>query len=1078
MKRLFVASILAACLYVGRAAAQTVTARVGGELTGFAGGRLLVPVVVDMSAAGGAKLGSYTARLSWNPSVLSLECSFGYCPGLLRGNFPEPLVNADSASRGVLRVAGISPAGEGGVVTLFRLDFSILVDTLSTPVDLQVSEMSAAGTFQNLVDSLQVISGTFCPARGRWGDLDRDGRSNSRDALAILTQIVGLAVDPQVFDLSVADVDGDDRSDSRDALIILSYAVGIDIPGQRVLLPVPSSCATGSARRLSILPAAVRLTTKQPFKLMAQGVDSLGRAVALEKISWRSTNPLVVGVDASGLVLPRSVGTASIVAEAGPGLRASATVEVIAQRWNWYVDARATGASIQLGTADQPFEHPQQAFAVAAEGDTVRVAPGTYFFLNGGGGGEYASSSSYDTSGMTAALDVGIVLIGGTPGDSSTRPVFRDLTNDATALWLGGGSKTVVRNLSFENFYTAIHLAGVSNFVLEDSRIVLQNPTGQYYVFGYGVYHCGGAMDTVRIERSTFLGDSLQRAGTAIYYSGCAPIRLTVVRNTKIRFFGDGLSLYEADSIAVMDSELSDNDGQGIYAGFELRTRPALYVSRSRIERNYFEAIYLVDARRLVVDNSVIRATQDDAIVVYGACCGPVAQVYLRGDSVYQEGDAEDYEWLDTDNVDSLVIDNTVVRFPADTNFYAYTYLYADKALVTNTKILNVGAYSTPFDFWGSWARFDNVEVSGCNVAGCDQGYGLYLSGYPRTVDAEVRNSRFTRLGYAVFVVEGRVQVLTANAVDSARVGFYLETDSAVVADNRLVRIVEDGVHVVPQVVVARGLSSLVRNVVACSPGPSAQRGFSIEGRAVLVEADTVTGCGTGLFAFSLGAGSAIRGTIIRNPVYGVWVAQPDSTLLQLVGNAISGADTAAVYVQSGRVLLRRNNIRNNDRDGLALPSATGYVTSADSNAFVGNVRYAIYAPSDSVDARYNWWGLPTGPKSGPGSDSVLGARVVTSPYLTQEPAGLPQLGPAIVAFPSAVSSPAAKAAVQWQAREPKRKVQRTVDQGLLARLPPRLAARLVEQFSREAEIRAQREARRAELRRAWMARNRELLAR
>ena len=40
------------------ASAQTVTARVGGELTAPAFGSVIVPIVVDVSASGGEKLGS------------------------------------------------------------------------------------------------------------------------------------------------------------------------------------------------------------------------------------------------------------------------------------------------------------------------------------------------------------------------------------------------------------------------------------------------------------------------------------------------------------------------------------------------------------------------------------------------------------------------------------------------------------------------------------------------------------------------------------------------------------------------------------------------------------------------------------------------------------------------------------------------------------------------------------------------------------------------------------------------------------------------------------------------------------
>jgi len=84
-----------------------VTAAVGGELTGQHLNSVIVPIAVDMSGTGGAKLGSYTARLTWNPAALSFS-------GAQAGNFPLPQVNTDSIGYGVLKFTSISPAGTGG----------------------------------------------------------------------------------------------------------------------------------------------------------------------------------------------------------------------------------------------------------------------------------------------------------------------------------------------------------------------------------------------------------------------------------------------------------------------------------------------------------------------------------------------------------------------------------------------------------------------------------------------------------------------------------------------------------------------------------------------------------------------------------------------------------------------------------------------------------------------------------------------------------------------------------------------------------------------------------------------------
>ena len=611
--------ILLACAALGAAGslpAQSVTARVGGEPTAVGYYQTVtVPITVDMSASGGLLLGSYTARLTWNPSVLSLNAytCCGQTDSTMQGNFPAPAINTDSAySFGILKFSAVSPTGVGGLVTIAQLRFTNY-DTIPTPLQLSFSEMSAAGTFTNLLPILTVQNATFCQARGRWGDLDGDGNANSRDALFILTKVVGLPVNPLIADTSLADVDADGRTTSRDALVILSYAVGIPVPGQRVLLPVAdAACATGSARQVAVLPNAVELVVNQVFRFTVQATDSAGRAVSVSGATWRSSDFSIAAVEADGTVTPRAAGTATITAEIGPGVTASATVTVIARRPNWYVDIAATGRPVQNGSATYPYEHPLSAFPWVGEGDTVRVASGTYYFDDDG------------------ELNAGVVLLGGTPGDTTTRPVFRNAQGYYSGLWLRGGQRTVVRNVVFHNFSEGIELDGVRNLAVEDTKFL----TGQY---GDGIYHCGAEMDTVRIDRSVFLGDSATRGGTAVYYSGCPNIsaHVTIFRDSRVQFMDDGLYLYGADSLLVLRSQFLDVYDNGIYLSQEYNERPALVVSQSQFLRGYYQAIEVNYMRRVVVDSSTISSqTYYPAIDVYDADTILVRGTSFPGDSV------------------------------------------------------------------------------------------------------------------------------------------------------------------------------------------------------------------------------------------------------------------------------------------------------------------------------------------------------------------------------------------------------------------------------------------------------------
>ena len=204
-------------------------------------------------------------RMTWNPSVLTYS-------GLDAGPFATPVERTDSLGAGVLYVAAVSVQGRDSIFDLFQLRLRYYNGTTS-PIGLEVKELSGtAPAFTDLLATTTVVTPTqtFCRSVGRWGDLDNDGAANSRDALAILSNVVQLAVDTSLFKFWRADVDGDNKVDSRDALILLSYTVGVDIPGQRVLLVVAGACGGGAAPpAISIYPDTADLVIGQTLRLIA-----------------------------------------------------------------------------------------------------------------------------------------------------------------------------------------------------------------------------------------------------------------------------------------------------------------------------------------------------------------------------------------------------------------------------------------------------------------------------------------------------------------------------------------------------------------------------------------------------------------------------------------------------------------------------------------------------------------------------------------------------------------------------------------------------------------------------------------
>ncbi len=363
------ASLLAA----SRGAAQTVVVGPGSSsVAALPGKQFSVPVVADMTNAGGASLGSITARLLWRPATARF---IGTAPG----TFGAPVVNADTVN-GVIKFAVANPAGATGTSVLLNALFvatdTVAGDTMSFQVGLD--EVTRAQTFTDLLPISVTTGAMMCVSGGKWGDLNADTLVSAFDAAIVVTNAVGLPIAP--YSVRNGDVDGDGKVTTRDALGILTYVVGLPTPGFHIGVLNTGSCAVQGVASLALNPLALSLAAGDRLPLSAVVKDSAGVIVgAFPAIGWQSQDTTVARVDALGQVTAVAAGSTKVVAFLSPGIADTAAVTVSATRHVWYVNpAIAAGNTAELGSSTYPFSSIAPAITAAAAGDTIHVAPALY----------------------------------------------------------------------------------------------------------------------------------------------------------------------------------------------------------------------------------------------------------------------------------------------------------------------------------------------------------------------------------------------------------------------------------------------------------------------------------------------------------------------------------------------------------------------------------------------------------------------------------------------------------------------------------------------------------------------------
>ncbi len=189
-----------------------------------------VTVCVDMrnAPAPDTLLGSFTARLKWDPSLYE----FAGSPELLSGY--TGIVNVDEVHGSIL-FNGARFDGQGGLIDIFRAHFKAIGPVgSSAPFEVEFEAAAAAYSFRDLLAQLFVgVCRVEISKPGLLGDVNDDGLVNSTDALILMSFDVGLPI-PLAAQNRIAeafgDVNDDGNTNTTDALIILSFDAGIPVP--------------------------------------------------------------------------------------------------------------------------------------------------------------------------------------------------------------------------------------------------------------------------------------------------------------------------------------------------------------------------------------------------------------------------------------------------------------------------------------------------------------------------------------------------------------------------------------------------------------------------------------------------------------------------------------------------------------------------------------------------------------------------------------------------------------------------------------------------------------------------------
>lgn len=311
------------------ATAQSITLRADSARRTIApSSKLAVPVILDMSAAGGANLASLAAGVAFDASRLTFD-------SVRTAGFGSLTSNTASAGSGALTLGVFDATGTMASQTIATMYFTASATMGGTTIAFTPT---AAGSDVGvgILALLRTRALDVCVAlSGKWGDVNGDSVSaplgdgvvNIIDAQQVARYSVGLPVANRPGLVVRGDVTADATVNIIDAQQVARFSVGMSASARInasvfTLQAVVSIGLTPSITQSLAIGQSVRISATSRDATSADLTGCTG-------VTWSSSNPTVATIGADGTVRGVANGTVTIRATSTENVGVTASLAVV-----------------------------------------------------------------------------------------------------------------------------------------------------------------------------------------------------------------------------------------------------------------------------------------------------------------------------------------------------------------------------------------------------------------------------------------------------------------------------------------------------------------------------------------------------------------------------------------------------------------------------------------------------------------------------------------------------------------------------------------------------------------------------